>query len=52
MGIVKATCVWIGAFPVSRLGLAAENFALRQQVAEQHPGTSSQHRLDKLKTSR
>jgi hypothetical protein len=33
MGIIKAICLLIRAFLVSRLSLAAENLALRQQVA-------------------
>jgi len=33
MGIIKTICLLIRAFLVSRLSLAAENIALRQQVA-------------------
>ena len=33
MGIIKAICLLVRAFFVCRLRLAAENLALRQQVA-------------------
>lgn len=36
MGIIKAICILIRAFLVPRLILAAENLALRQQVAVCH----------------
>ena len=41
MGIIKAICLLIRAFLAPRLILAAENLALRQQVADVHVGQTA-----------